>query len=103
MSLVPGLAARKRTLVLLNVASVVERADEQVNTLLSQPLHKSLQSALCLCISTQPLGAMLHSRPQHHSLLKCSEETYWCKFGSMHILLEADLRVLRLTSCKMAL
>lgn len=30
MSLVPGLAARKRTLVLLNVASVVERADEQV-------------------------------------------------------------------------
>ncbi|CAK0783950.1 hypothetical protein CVIRNUC_007153 [Coccomyxa viridis] len=30
MSLVPGLAARKRTLVLLNIASVVERADEQV-------------------------------------------------------------------------
>ena len=29
MSLLPGLA-RKRTLVLLNIASVVERADEQV-------------------------------------------------------------------------
>ena len=49
MSLVPGLAARKRTLVLLNIASVVERADEQVYTLLSQSLHKILQIVLCLC------------------------------------------------------
>ena len=102
MSLVPGLAARKRTLVLLNIASVVERADEQVDTLLNQFLHKSLQSALCLCISTQPLGALLHSMPQHRSLLKCSEETDWCKAGSMHTLPGADLRVLWLTSCKMA-
>ena len=86
MSLVPGLATRKRTLVLLNIASVVERADEQVIILPDQFLHKSLQSALCLCTSTQPSGALLHSRSQHHSLLKCSEKMAWCKAGSMHTL-----------------
>ena len=86
MSLVPGLAARKRTLVLLNIASVVERADEQVSLLLNQFMSKGLQSALCLCTSTQPLGALLHSRPQHHSLLKCTYGMDWCKAGSTHTL-----------------
>ena len=53
MSLVPGLAARKRTLVLLNVASVVERADEQVYMAHSAPTEKPAKHAV-LCISSEP-------------------------------------------------